>query len=299
MNFFPWKSLSLNKYKTTDNAIICYHYQNAKKYNNRTIIITLAWNMSPDVFSPLLLTNKKIIDYHDVYIFIIRGYKTNITYGNNIDRCALDLFEFIKQHEIENFIAMGHSIGNALWYEYFMLFGQKNIYKFILIDEMTCILQNPLNTNLQNTEYGAIIPLKQLFISYNILKLNNDYAIKYRINQIKPQFSDNFKVEYPDIMNKIYKKVNLYSLNSSADFLYSNNTNNWIDKILNKKINIPTLLLGGEKSVVPFQSIIYQKKYFIKHKVYIFKGSNSSHFAFMENYKLFNKILDSFLFSES
>ena len=114
MSYFPWESLCLCKFKTSDNAIIYYHYKPAKKCNKKTIVITLAWNMSPDVFSPLLLTNKRIIDYHDVYIFIIRGYKTDISYGNNIDGCTLDLFEFIKYNKIKEFISMGHLMGNEL-----------------------------------------------------------------------------------------------------------------------------------------------------------------------------------------
>ena len=55
-----------------------------------------------------------------------------------------------------------------------------------------------------------------------------------------------------------------------------------------------TLIIGGKDSVVPFDSIMYQKKYYSRPKVFIFK-EGSSHSMFIENYTLFNIVLNKFL----
>lgn len=87
----------------------------------------------------------------------------------------------------------------------------------------------------------------------------------------------------------------MYGYNSTSNILFSNLTNNWINILLNKKIKIPTYLFGGLNSVVPYQSIIYQKQYYTNSKIHIFKNDKSSHFAFMENYELFNKLINDFI----
>lgn len=294
-NKFPWKELELNKFITSDKAVCYYHFQpSLKKYKN-TIVMLLAWNMSPDVFSPLLLTNEKIKKYYNVYIFVLRGYIKGVDYGNNITRCTMDLREFIKSRKLNNFIILGHSIGNAILWNYLMNYGQKLIHKFILIDEMTRILKNPANSKKENLDYGSITPTNQIFDAYNTLIKGNLESFNYRNNSILSQFSDNFKLNNPHIIKKILKKVNLYTYDSSANILYSNQATDWIEQLLHKNIKIPTYLFGGEKSVVPYQSIQYQKKFYLDSEIHIFTGPNSSHFAFIENYELFNELLNKFL----
>lgn len=294
-NTFPWKNLELQKFRTSDNQTLFYHFQKAKNPIG-TIIITLAWNMSPDVCSPLLLTNKKIKKHYNVFIFILRGYKKNSSYGNCISRCAIDLNEFINNFKIDKFIAICHSIGVAMWWQYILMFGQNQIKKFILIDEMSAILQNPINTGIENKEYGSVLILNNLFNDYNILSQENVISIEYRKNKILPQFSNNFKINNPNIMLKIFKKVNYYSLIPTAEILYSNQTNNWINNLLNNKIEIPTYLFCGKNSVVPFTSVIYEKQFFTNSYIHIFEGPSSSHFAWMENYKEFNELINKFIF---
>ena len=294
---FPWKSLELSKFKTSDNQTLFYHFQPAECPIGN-IVLTLAWNMSPDVFSPLLITNKKIKKYYNVYLFIMRGYIKNSIYNNCLIRCTIDLNEFIEHFKIKKFIIMGHSIGNALWWHYIQSYGEKNIIKFILIDESPVLLKNPRNTDIENQEYGSIIPLARLFTDYNNLTQDNLSAEKYRLNEILPQFSDMFKKENPNIMEKLIKKINYYYLTPSAQILFSHQPSNWINNLLTAKINIPTYLFGGINSVVPYTSIIYQKQYYPNSFIYIFKGESSSHFAWMENYNKFNKLINKFIFDE-
>lgn len=295
-NAFPWSSLPLSEFTSSDNTTLFYHHQPAIEPRG-SIVITLAWNMSPDVCSPLLLTNALIRQYYNVYIFIVRGYQTNSTYGNSVDRCAIDLQEFINHSRIGNFIAMGHSIGVALWWQYMLTYGQSRISKFVLLDEMTVLLQNPSNTPDQNLDYGSIVPLNDLFEAYNLLIKGDNSARQFRAGQIKLQFSDDFHTEHPDIFALILEKVNRYSLASTAQILFSNQTNNWIDKLLNHQIDIPTYLFCGQKSVVPYQSVFFQQQFYKKSQIHFFKDANSSHFAWMENYAEFNILLNDFIFS--
>ncbi len=298
---FPWKSLDLQEFTTCDNATLHYHYQKAEdKEPVGTIVINLAWTMSPDVCSPLLLTNLKIKKHYDVYIVTVRGYKREVTYGNCVDRCAVDLHEFIRTFKIGQFIAMGHSIGVAIWWQYMLTYGQKQFSKFILLDEMTMLLQNPANSAVQNTEYGAIVPLDDLFVAYNALiqgDINPIEAKAFRNAQILTQLSLVFQLSHPNIVIDILEKVNHYGFKSTGQILFSNQTNNWVDKLLNNKIDIPTYLFCGVNSVVPYQSVCYQKQFYpnTNSRIHVFDGLTSSHFAWMENYKEFNELINDFL----
>lgn len=295
-NAFPWSSLALSEFTSSDNTTLFYHHQPAIEPIG-SIVITLAWNMSPDVCSPLLLTNILIQRYYNVYIFIVRGYQTNSTYGNSVDRCAVDLQEFINHCKIGNFIAMGHSIGVAIWWQYMLIYGQSRISKFVLIDEMTVLLQNPTNTPDQNLDYGSIVPLNGLFDAYNKLIKGDYFSQQFREEQIKLQFSDEFHTEQPGIIDLIFEKVNRYSLTSTAQILFSNQTNNWIYKLLNHQIDIPTYLFCGQNSVVPYQSVFFQQQFYKKSQIHLFTNAKSSHFAWMENYAEFNTLLNNFIFS--
>jgi hypothetical protein len=205
-NYFPWKNFKLKKFITSDNAILhYYHYKASNKKG--TIVINLAWNMSPDVFSPLLLTNKKIREYYDVYIVVVRGYIEQITYGNNIERCSIDLYEFIKKKNIKEMIILGHSIGVAIWWAYIKNFGSNYIQKFILIDEMTRLLENPIDSKKINLNFGSIIPTCQNYNAYNILIKGNEDSNIFRKKIILKQFSTEFQKKYPNIMDKIFEKV--------------------------------------------------------------------------------------------
>jgi pimeloyl-ACP methyl ester carboxylesterase len=295
-NAFPWSSLPLSEFTSSDNTTLFYHHQPAIEPRG-SIVITLAWTMSPDVCSPLLLTNTLIRQHYNVYIFIVRGYQTNSTFGNSVDRCAIDLQEFINHCKIGNFIAMGHSIGVALWWQYMLTYGQSRISKFVLLDEMTVLLQNPTNTPDQNLDYGSIVPLNDLFDAYNLLIKGDNSARQFRAGQIKLQFSDDFHTEHPDIFALVLEKVNRYSLASTAQILFSNQTNNWIDKLLNHQIDIPTYLFCGQNSVVPYQSVFYQQQFYINSRIHVFSGPSSSHFAWVENYAEFNTLLNNFIFN--
>ena len=295
---FPWKSLDLRPFPTSDGATLHYHYQKAEEKPKGTIVINLAWTMSPDVCSPLLLTNEKIKKHYDVYVVTVRGYNIEVNYGNCVDRCAIDLHEFIKKFIPGPFVAMGHSIGVAIWWQYMMVYGQKPFDKFILLDEMTMLLQNPANSGVQNTEYGAIVPLDDLLVAYNTLMqgdINPLAAKAFRNAQILTQLSLVFQANHPDLVSDILTKVNNYGFKSTGQILYSNQTNNWIDKLLNNKINIPTYLFCGENSVVPYQSVLYQKQFYPNSRIHVFEGLTSSHFAWMENYKEFNDLINDFL----
>ncbi len=289
---FPWKSLDLHEFETSDKATLYYHYQKAEEKLKGTLVITLAWTMSPDVYSPLLLTNSKIKKHYDVYIVTVRGYKKESNYGNCVDRCAVDLHEFIHHFKIDPFIAMGHSIGVAIWWQYMLTYGQKQFDKFILLDEMTMLLQNPINSDFQNLEYGAIVPLNDLFVAYNALMQEDK---NFRDTQIRTQLSPIFQANHPKIVKDILHKVNNYGFKSTAQILYSNQPNNWIDKLLNSMINVPTYLFCGQNSVVPYQSVCYQKQFYPDSRIHVFQGITSSHFAWMENYTEFNEKINEFI----
>ena len=127
--------------------------------------------------------------------------------------------------------------------------------------------------------------------------LNSDKktADNYKTSFTKKLFTKSFNKNHPEIVKKVEMGTFVFNNKVLADILENAVNNVNMEKLFTtKKIMKPALLIGGKESIVPFESIQYQTRFYKKSTVYIFtKGS--SHSMFIENYKTFNKILNKFL----
>ena len=301
MERIPWKELKLKKFKTSDNATLYYHEQkNCCACKN--MLILLGWSQPPDGWSPVLLTNKYLRKNYNVYILVMRGYNyEHPDYGNSIARYAIDVVEFIKRKCLDNLTIMGHSMGSSIVWNIITLYGESMFEKFIMVDQPPVLLRNPQFTDNEALRLGAIFscdedPNRGIYGLTNVLLGPEEKANELRFNLISSMFTDKFKQENPEIMNKIFDGVFKYDNKVLSDVLYHHICNDWIRQLFLKGVNLPTLLIGGKSSIIPFQSVVEQHKYYNNASLYIFsEEEGGSHNMFIENYKLFNLILNKFL----
>ncbi len=71
------------------------------------------------------------------------GKSDSPAYGYHIERLATDAKEMIEDAGIDTFYLFGHSMGNAVSWCYFSIYGQDKVLKYILGDEAPCLMVNP------------------------------------------------------------------------------------------------------------------------------------------------------------
>jgi pimeloyl-ACP methyl ester carboxylesterase len=80
----------------------------------------------------------------------------------------------------------------------------------------------------------------------------------------------------------------------AAALLYNHSTQDWRRVI--PRITLPTLVVGGRVSVVPWKSQVWIQKQVPGSKVEIFEeNEGGNHFMFMENPDKFNRIVRDFM----
>jgi non-heme chloroperoxidase len=84
------------------------------------------------------------------------GQSASPAYGYHIERFAKDAKEMIDHAKIDKFYLLGHSMGNAVSWCYFSLFGQDKVIKYILGDESPCLVTDPHWTDTEVETIPAV-----------------------------------------------------------------------------------------------------------------------------------------------
>ena len=289
----PWTHYNMNMENTSDKSEI-YFYEQKPLYEEKGVLFILpGWSYIADTWSPVLLTNQYLIKYYRVFIILNRGYNNKYyDYGNTLKQYATDVYEFIKNRNLTNISLLGHSIGAAIVWNIIHLYGETKFKNFIIVDEPPVLFKNAIATHQIP---GAVYDNKELHKITNIFHGSNKKANKYKTGFINKLFTTTFNKNHSDVIKKVSDGTIQFNNKVLGDILIDTIHDLNMEKMFkNNKIDKPTLIIGGKDSVVPFDSIIYQKKYYTHPKVFIFK-EGASHSMIIENYTLFNIVLNKFL----
>lgn len=296
MKSFPWANLPLQKFKTSDNATLFFYKRCAKCECKGTLLFLMGWTQGPNNWSPVLLTNNYIRKYYDVYVLTMRGYN-NIpnNFNNYIARYSQDVFEFINNIKVTKITPITHSMGcSVIWY-LIGLYGEKLFNSYIFVDQPIQVLVNPVYTPEQNLQFGSIFTTDALFGFYNGCAIgpNESAVIKTAFEQ--SCFTPEFIAQQPEIFAKTVDGVLNYNYKVVNEVLFNHVCNNY-EQVLSKGLHKPALLIGGRVSIVPWQTVVNQKKFYKNATVKIFEANQGgSHSMYLENYSLFNKYVNKFL----
>ena len=210
------------------------------------------------------------------------GMSHNIDYGLNIERFALDLRELIDYLKLEEVILVGWSMGVSIIFEYIKLYGLEKLSKICIVDKGPKALNDSnWNLGLYHGQYTMEDALKDL----ELIKSSwMEFAERF-IKTMAPYFNDKeleiakdkMKNKSPHIMYSIWKSM------IEKDYRH-----------ILYKINIPTLIIFGEKST--FYSVDagkYLKENMKDSKLIIFE--DCTHLLVLENPIRFNRVLEEFI----
>lgn len=111
--------------------------------------------------------------YFTIYTLDYRwhGQSDDPEYGVHISRFAMDAKEMIDKAGIDEFYLFAHSMGNTVAWNYFSLFGQDKVKKYILGDEAPALITDPTWTDVERESYTGSKEMRELWTAFRFPSL--------------------------------------------------------------------------------------------------------------------------------
>jgi len=209
--------------------------------------------------------------------------------GYRVARLARDLDLLLDQLHVQSADIIGWSMGASVAWSYIELFGSRRIRKLVLVDEPACVVRLPDMTPQDVVAAGAIFDLPGLQELLAGLTGPDSRAVRQG-------FLDGMLSREADEATRQWLMAEnlLMPAGYAAALLLDHATQDWRDLI--PTIDVPTLVIGGKASHVNPLSQEWIASRIPGAKLAIIDAADrGSHFPFLENPALFNRIVADFL----
>ena len=229
------------------------------------------------------LTEKTLGRDYNIISLDLRGHgESDETKDLNIEILGRDLNEIINKLGLNNFSILGWSMGGSIALEYIKIFGTKKVESLILVETSIKILNDSSwKHGLFKGEY------KEIDLETDLKKIDKSYSTwgTNFLKRMAPNLNKkDFEIAAKQIQNR--NKESMQSLwKSLSEKDYSDSA---------QKIDIPTLIIGGEKS--EFYSLESTQK-----MAHLIKGAkvitiaNAGHLVPLENPVDFARVVREFI----
>ncbi len=255
----------------------------------RPLVMIPGWSQTAVMYSEQI---RALSSYYRVIAVDMRGHgdSDKPAHGYRVARLAADLHELLDGLNLDKYTLVGHSMGCAVIWSHWDLFGSRNIHSLILIDQAPCTTYGPNWTDSQKAEAGAIFSPQSLYETAAALAAPGGGRVTAGL--INDMF---FTKGYPGSKLKYALSENLkFPREYAAALLIDHCSQDWRDTIT--RIDVPTLVVGGEASFFAPKSQRWIASQIRGAKVEIFGADEGGgHFMFMENAAKFNRIALDFL----
>jgi pimeloyl-ACP methyl ester carboxylesterase len=217
------------------------------------------------------------------------GESDKPNHGYTIQRLAKDVQDLITALNLSDVTVMGHSMGCSVMWSYWELWGPDRISKLALIDQMPMITANPAWSQQEREDAGTIFDPTTLWATCN--KLAGPEGVPTTEGFIAGMFTKGYnRDEVAWAVKQNLKMPRQYA----ADLLFNHSCQDW--RALIPRITVPTVVVGGRVSVVPWKSQVWVHGQIKGSRLEIFEeNEGGNHFMFMENPEKFNRIIREFM----
>ncbi|HWH49655.1 MAG TPA: alpha/beta hydrolase [Burkholderiales bacterium] len=271
-------------FTTSDNVRL--HYIEAGK--GKPLVLIPGWSQTAAQFKHQL--SDLSADYHVIAIDMRgHGESDKPDHGYRIQRLSADVHEFLVAKGLRDVAIGGHSMGCSVIWGYWEQYGSDRLSKILLIDQMPMITANPVWSDKEKEDAGAILDKNSLY------DVTNALAGAEGVKTTEGFITGMFTKQYPrDQVSWVIEQNLKMPRPYAARLLYDHATNDWRDQI--PRINIPTLVVGAKSSLVGWKSQQWVASQIPGSRVEIFEeAEGGNHFMFMENPEKFNRIVKEFM----
>jgi non-heme chloroperoxidase len=281
----PQPTAAATRSATTNDGIVL-RYEEAG--SGKPLVCIPGWSQTAAQFKHQL---SGLSDRYRVIAVDMRGHgeSDKPDNGYTIQRLAKDVQDLLVARNLTDVTLMGHSMGSSVIWSYWQLWGKERLAKLIFVDQMPMITADPAWSAQEKEDSGAIFDPISLYDTMN--KLAGPDGVKTTEGFIGGMFTKAYsRSEVEWVVKQNLKMPREYA----AALLYNHSTQDWRRVI--PRITLPTLVVGGKVSVVPWKSQVWIQKQVRGSKIEIFEESEGgNHFMFMENPDKFNRIVRDFM----
>src|SRR5438128_25790 len=205
--------------------------------------------------------------------------------GYTIQRLAKDVQDLLVARNLTDVTLMGHSMGSSVIWSYWQLWGQDRLSKLIFVDQMPMITADPRWSPQEKEDAGAIFDPTSLYDTIN--QLAGPDGVKTTEGFIGGMFTKAYSRSEVDwVVKQNLKMPRQYA----AALLYNHATQDWRRVI--PRITLPTQVVGGRVSVVPWKSQGWIQKQVRGSNIEIFEERvGGTHCMFMEKRDKFTRLV--------
>ena len=256
--------------------------------SGKTLVCIPGWSQTAAQFKHQL---SGLSDRYRVIAVDMRGHgeSDKPDTGYTIQRLAKDVQDLLVARNLTDVTLMGHSMGSSVIWSYWQLWGADRLSKLIFVDQMPMITADPRWSPQEKEDSGAIFDPTSLYDTINLLA--GPDGVKTTEGFIGGMFTKAYsRSEVSWVVQQNLKMPRKYA----AALLYNHATQDWRPVI--PRITLPTLVVGGRASVVPWKSQVWIQKQMPRSRIEIFEeNEGGNHFMFMENPDKFNRIVRDFM----
>jgi pimeloyl-ACP methyl ester carboxylesterase len=270
---------------TTSDGVSLYYLEAG---SGKPILMIPGWSQTAEQFKYQL---SGLSDRYRVIAVDMRGHgeSDKPDFGYKISRLAKDTHDLIHALDLNEVNILGHSMGSSVIWNYYDMYGPERLSKLLLIDQMPMITSNPAWSDEERINSGAIFTPESLYQTINDLAGPDGVEttkgfIGSMLTKAAPQEEKDWIIERNLRMPREY----------AATLLYNHSTQDWRDLI--PRIQLPSLVVGGRVSTVPWQSQAWIAEQIPGARLEIFEEEEGgNHFMFIEGHDKFNAIVADFV----
>jgi pimeloyl-ACP methyl ester carboxylesterase len=270
---------------TTSDGVSLYYLEAG---SGKPLLMIPGWSQTAEQFKHQLTG---LSDRYRVIAVDMRGHgeSDKPDFGYKISRLAKDTHDLIHALDIDEVNILGHSMGSSVIWNYYDMYGPERLSKLLLIDQMPMITSNPAWSEEERISSGAIFNPQSLYETINALAGPDGVEttrgfIGNMVTKAIPEEDKAWIIERNLRMPREH----------AATLLYNHSTQDWRDLI--PRITLPSLVVGGRVSVVPWQSQAWVAEQIPGARLEIFEEEDGgNHFMFIEGHEKFNAIVADFV----
>jgi non-heme chloroperoxidase len=270
---------------TTSDGVSLYYLEAG---SGKPILMIPGWSQTAEQFKYQL---EGLSDRYRVIAIDMRGHgeSDKPEFGYKVSRLAKDIHDTIEALDLEEVNILGHSMGSSVIWNYYDLYGPDRLAKLLLIDQMPMITSNPAWSEEEKVNSGAIFTPQSLYETINALAGPNG------VETTRGFIGNMVTKSIPEADKEWIIERNLRMPRQHAStLLYNHATQDWRDLI--PRLDLPTLVVGGRVSVVPWRSQEWIAAQVPGAHLEIFEeAEGGNHFMFIEGHEKFNEIVADFV----
>jgi non-heme chloroperoxidase len=256
--------------------------------SGKVILMIPGWSQTAEQFKHQL---SGLSDRYRVIAVDMRGHgeSDKPVFGYKISRLAKDVHDMIHAMDLDEVNILGHSMGSSVIWNYYDMFGPERLSKLLLIDQMPMITSNPAWSEEERIDSGAIFDPQSLYETINALTGPDGVETTHGFigSMLTKAVSEEDKAW-------IIERNLTMPRQHAATLLYNHSTQDWRDLI--PRIELPSLVVGGRVSTVPWRSQAWIAEQIPGARLEIFEEEEGgNHFMFIEGHDKFNDIVADFV----